>query len=51
MLQGYLLHAGFLLGFIFLPDDGGDMYFRNVIDFQQTTLRYIPKDKALQFQK
>jgi hypothetical protein len=27
------------------------MYFRNVIDFQQTTLRYIPKDKALQFQK
>jgi hypothetical protein len=26
----YLLHAGFLLGLFFDPENGGDMYFRNV---------------------
>jgi hypothetical protein len=25
-----LLHAGFLLGILFNPEDGGDMFFRNV---------------------
>jgi hypothetical protein len=25
-----LLHSGFLLGFIFDPEDGGDMFLRNV---------------------
>jgi hypothetical protein len=26
----YLLQAGFLLGLFFDPEDGGDMFFRNV---------------------
>jgi hypothetical protein len=27
----YLLHATSLLGFLFEPDGGGDMFFRNVV--------------------
>jgi hypothetical protein len=26
----YLLHAGFLLGLFFNPEDGGDMFLQNV---------------------
>jgi hypothetical protein len=26
----YLLHAGFFLGLFFDPEDGGDMFLRNV---------------------
>jgi hypothetical protein len=26
----YLLHAGFLLGLFFGPENGGDMFLRNV---------------------
>jgi hypothetical protein len=26
----YLLHVGFLLGLFFEPEDGGDMFLRNV---------------------
>jgi hypothetical protein len=26
----YLLHAGFLLGFFFDPEDGDDMFLRNI---------------------
>jgi hypothetical protein len=29
----YLLHAGFLRGLFFDPDDGGDMFLRNVCSF------------------
>jgi hypothetical protein len=36
------LHAGFLLGFLFHPDDGGD----TLVDFQRTIWRYIP-DRTL----
>jgi hypothetical protein len=28
-LRYYLLHSGFLLG-LFFPEDGGDIFFRNV---------------------
>jgi hypothetical protein len=28
--SGYFLHAGFLLGLFFGPEDGGDMFLRNV---------------------
>jgi hypothetical protein len=27
---GYLLHAGFLLGLLLNPEDGGDMFLRNI---------------------
>jgi hypothetical protein len=33
----YLLHAGFLIGLIFDPDDGGDMLLRNIGLLQLTT--------------
>jgi hypothetical protein len=42
----YLLHAAFLLGLFFDPEDGGNMFFRN-INFHQTTRRYIPEDRTL----
>jgi hypothetical protein len=29
----YLLHPGFLLSFLFEPDDGGEMFLRNVSCF------------------
>jgi hypothetical protein len=28
--QDYLLHAGFFIGLSFDPEDGGDMFLRNV---------------------
>jgi hypothetical protein len=40
------LHVGFLLGLFFNPEDGGDMFLRN-IDFQHTTQHYIPEDRPL----
>jgi hypothetical protein len=42
-----LLHADFLLGLFFYPEDEGDMFLRNVVDFQGITCRYIPKDRPL----
>jgi hypothetical protein len=41
----YLLHAGFIFGFD--PEDGGDMFLQNAVDFKRTALRYIPKYKTL----
>jgi hypothetical protein len=35
----YLLHAAFLHGLFFNPEDGGDKFFRN-IEFQWTTWCY-----------
>jgi hypothetical protein len=41
------LHAGFLLDLFIDPEDRGDIFFRNVVDFQRTILRYIPGDGSL----
>lgn len=37
----------FLLGLLFNPVDGGNMFFQNLPDFQQMTWPYIPEDSAL----
>jgi hypothetical protein len=36
-------HASFLVGLFFDPEDGGDMFLRNVCYFQRITRRYIPE--------
>jgi hypothetical protein len=36
--------AGFLLGFVFYPEDGGDMFLQNVLLLPRTTRRYNPED-------
>jgi hypothetical protein len=45
----HLLHAGFLLGLFFDPEDGGNMFLRHVVDFERTTWRYIPGDRTLHY--
>jgi hypothetical protein len=37
ILIAKLFHAGFLRGFFCDPEDGENMFFRNVVDFQRTT--------------
>jgi hypothetical protein len=32
---------------LFDPEDGDDMFLRNVVDFQRTTRRYIPEVQTL----
>jgi hypothetical protein len=39
-----LLYAGFLIELLFVSEEGGDMLLRNLIDFHQISLRYIPED-------
>jgi hypothetical protein len=40
-------HAGFLFGLFFDSEDGGDIFLRNIVDYQRTTWRYIPEDSTL----
>jgi hypothetical protein len=42
-----LLHAGFLLGLFFDPDDGATSSSETSVDFQQTTRPYISGDRTL----
>jgi hypothetical protein len=39
--------GGLLLVLFLYPEYGGDMFLRNVIDFQRTTKCYIPEDRTL----
>jgi hypothetical protein len=43
----YLFHVDFLVGLFFDPKDRGNMFLRNVVDFQQATRRYIPENRTL----
>jgi hypothetical protein len=40
-------NAGFLLGIFFDPEDGGDIFLRNIGWLSMATLRYIPEDSIL----
>jgi hypothetical protein len=43
----YLLPRGFLLGLFFDPEVGGDIFLRDVGNFQRTTRRFILEDRTL----
>jgi hypothetical protein len=39
-----LFHDAFLIEFLFVSDEGGDMLLRNFFDFHQISRVYIPED-------
>jgi hypothetical protein len=39
-----LLYAGFLLGLLLDPENGGDMFSKMLDEFHQIALRYYPED-------
>jgi hypothetical protein len=41
-----LLSASFMLCLFFGPQEGGEISLQNVVDFQQTTLRFILEDRV-----
>jgi hypothetical protein len=43
----YLLHAGFLLGLLFDPEDRGTCSSVTSVDLRWTTRRYVPEDRTL----
>jgi hypothetical protein len=45
----YLLHAGPLLGLLFDPEDGGDMFLRNNCSPSLDYAVLFPEDKNLQY--
>jgi hypothetical protein len=38
-----------LFNFIFNPENGSNMFFRNSLEVHGTTWRYIPEDRLLQY--
>jgi hypothetical protein len=43
----YLLHAGFMLGVLFDPEDGGDIFLRNVGRLSTDYTALYPEDGDL----
>jgi hypothetical protein len=46
-LRGMCLHAGYLLGLFFYPEDGGDMLLRNVDSLSTDYIELYPEERAL----
>jgi hypothetical protein len=40
----YTLHTALLLGILFGPEKGSNIFLRKLFDFYRTTWRYIPGD-------
>jgi hypothetical protein len=42
-----VLHIWFLIGFLFNPEDGGDIFYETLDEFYQIARRYVPEDITL----